>query len=54
VVSFLLDNRQNFIISSEKVPLAIYLNEGDKVTVRYMDTGEEFLPGKELVIEALK
>ncbi len=54
IVSFLLDNRQNFIISSEKVPLAIYLKEGDKVTVSYLDTSEDFLPAKELVIEALK
>lgn len=54
VVSFLLDNRQNFMISSEKVPLAIYLKEGDKVTVRYLNTGEDFLPAKELTIEALQ
>ncbi|MDR7236814.1 hypothetical protein [Neobacillus drentensis] len=54
VVSFLLDNRQNFMISSEKVPLAIYLKEGDKVTVRYFNTGEDFLPAKELTIEALQ
>jgi hypothetical protein len=54
VVSFLLENRQNFMISSEKVPLAIYLKEGDKVTVRYLNTGEDFLPAKELTIEALQ
>ncbi|MEY2193268.1 hypothetical protein AB7942_11050 [Neobacillus sp. BF23-41] len=54
IVSFLLDNRQNFIISSERVPLAIYLKEGDKVTVRYLDTGGDFLPAKELVIDALQ
>lgn len=53
VVSFLLDNRQNFIISSEKAPMAIYLREGDKVNVRYLDTGEDFLPAKELLIEDL-
>ncbi|SMQ79800.1 hypothetical protein SAMN05444673_3809 [Bacillus sp. OV166] len=54
IVSFLLDNRQNFIISSERVPLAIYLKEGDKVTIRYLDTGGDFLPAKELVIDALQ
>ncbi|MBV7507766.1 DMT family transporter [Bacillus sp. sid0103] len=53
VVSFLLNNRQNFIVSSEKSPLAIYLKEGDKVTVHYLDTGEDFLPAKDLTIEAL-
>ncbi|MEH7075664.1 hypothetical protein [Neobacillus drentensis] len=53
VVSFLLNNHQNFMISSEKEPLAIYLKEGDKVNIRYSDTGEEFLPVKELTIEAL-
>ncbi|MCM3115607.1 hypothetical protein M3610_09935 [Neobacillus sp. MER 74] len=54
IVSFLLNNRQNFIISSEKAPLAIYLKEGDKVNIRYLDTGEDFLPAKELAIEALQ
>ncbi|WP_144548192.1 hypothetical protein [Bacillus sp. X1(2014)] len=54
IVSFLLNNRQNFIISSEKAPLAIYLKEGDKVNIIYFDTGEDFLPAKELAIEALQ
>ncbi|WHY64836.1 hypothetical protein [Neobacillus sp. SuZ13] len=54
IVSFLLNNRQNFIISSEKAPLAIYLKEGDKVNIQYFDTGEDFLPAKELAIEALQ
>jgi hypothetical protein len=54
VVSFLLDNRQNYIISSEKAPMAIYLKEGDKVTVRYLETGEDFLPAKDIVIEGLE
>ncbi|MFP5112039.1 hypothetical protein ACSU64_06620 [Bacillaceae bacterium C204] len=54
VVSFLLNNRQNFMISSEKEPLAIYLKEGDKVTISYFDTGDDFLPAKELAIEALQ
>ncbi|MEH7306239.1 hypothetical protein V7137_14185 [Neobacillus drentensis] len=54
VVSFLINNRQNFIVSSEKAPLSIYLKEGDKVTVHYLDTGEVFLPAKDLAIEALQ
>lgn len=53
VISILLDNRQNFIFSSENSPLAIYLQEGDKVRITYLDTGEDFLPAKELVIEGL-
>lgn len=54
VVSFLLDNRQSYIISSEKAPMAIYLKEGDKVTVHYLATGEDFLPAKDIVIEGLE
>ncbi|MFO1442553.1 hypothetical protein KDN24_04815 [Bacillus sp. Bva_UNVM-123] len=53
VISILLDNRQNFIISSENSPMAIYLREGDKVKITYLDTGEEFLPAKEVIIEGL-
>jgi len=53
VVTFLLDNRQNFVISSESSPMAIYLQEGDKVKITYLDTGEEFLPAKEITIEGL-
>ncbi|KAA0566802.1 hypothetical protein F0342_01775 [Bacillus sp. CH30_1T] len=54
VVSFLLDNGKNYIVSSENSLLAIYLKENDKVNVKYMDTGEEFLPVKEMKIEGLK
>jgi hypothetical protein len=53
VVSFLLDNQQNYVISSAKNPLAIYLEEGDRVQMTYLNTGEQFLPVKELVIEGL-
>jgi hypothetical protein len=53
VVSFLLENRQSYIISSQNAPVAIYLREGDKVKVTYLDTGEDFLPAKEIVIEGL-
>lgn len=54
LVSFLLDNHKSYVTSSENSPLAIYLQEGDKVKVNYLDTGEEFLPVKELVIEGLQ
>ncbi|NMD71128.1 hypothetical protein HHO41_12545 [Bacillus sp. DNRA2] len=54
IVSFLLDNNKNYTISSENSPLAIYLKEGDVVKVTYMDTEEDFLPAKKVIIEGLK
>ena len=54
IVSILLDNKKNYIISSETNPLAIYVKEGDQVNLKYMDTGETFLPVKELVIEGIE
>ncbi|MBS4192052.1 hypothetical protein KHA94_17955 [Bacillus sp. FJAT-49705] len=54
VVTFLLDNKQSYVISSENSPLAIYLQEGDKVKVNYLDTGEVFMPAKEIVIDGLE
>jgi hypothetical protein len=53
-ISFLLNNRQSYVISSETNPMAIYLQDGDQVKVKYLDTGESFLPVKELVIEGLE
>ncbi|MFD2446913.1 hypothetical protein ACFSO7_23510 [Bacillus sp. CGMCC 1.16607] len=53
-VSFLLDNRQSYVISSENDPMAIYLREGDKVNIVYFDTNEDFLPAKDIVIEGLE
>ncbi|MGM7637316.1 hypothetical protein [Bacillus sp. Hm123] len=53
-VSFLLENRQNYIVSSESAPIAIYLKEGDQVNVTYLETGEQFFPVKELVIKGLE
>lgn len=52
--SFLLDNGKNFVISSENYPLAIYLKENDSVNISYLDTGESFLPVKEMSIEGLE
>lgn len=54
IVSFLLDNHKNFVISSENYPLAIYLQEQDNVNITYLETGENFLPVKEMVIEGLE
>lgn len=53
IVSFLLNNKQSYIVSSESNPLSIYLKEGDKVEVTYQDTGESFLPVTEIEIEGL-
>lgn len=54
LVSFLLDNKKNYTISSENEPMAIYLQEGDQVRLTYMDTGEIFLPVKEMTIQGLE
>ncbi|CEG24114.1 hypothetical protein BN1080_03134 [Planococcus massiliensis] len=52
-VSFLLEDGTNYIVSSENVPLAIYLKENDQVNMTYFQTGDIFLPVKELVIEGV-
>ncbi|MBB6447719.1 hypothetical protein [Bacillus benzoevorans] len=54
LISFLLDNKKNYTLSSENEPLAIYLQVGDQVKVTYMDTGETFLPVKEMTIEGIE
>jgi hypothetical protein len=53
IVSFLLNNHQSYIVSSESNPLSVYLKEGDKVDVTYQNTGESFLPVTEITIEGL-
>jgi hypothetical protein len=53
LISFLLDNGQSYIISSENTPEAIYLQPDDEVNVIYMNTGEDFMPAKEIVIKGL-
>lgn len=53
-VSFLLEDGTNYIVSSENVPLAIYLKETDRVEVEYLQTGDLFLPVKEMVIEGIE
>ena len=54
IISFLLDHQQSYVISSENNPLAIYLQEGDKVNIHYLETGENFLPVQEMTIEGLE
>lgn len=54
IISFLMEDGTNFIVSSEKVPLAIYLQEGDNVSLTYSETGELFLPVRELTIKAIE
>jgi hypothetical protein len=48
LISFLAEDGRNFIVSSETSPLAIYIKEGDKLAITYFETGELFLPVKEL------
>ncbi|MEK4921145.1 YrzE family protein [Cytobacillus sp. FSL R5-0569] len=53
-VSFLLEDGKNFIASTENNPLAIYLQEDDEVEMTYLNTGEMFLPVKEMTINGLE
>ncbi|MBD7938955.1 YrzE family protein [Cytobacillus sp. Sa5YUA1] len=53
-VSFLLEDGKNFIASTENNPLAIYLQEDDEVEMTYLNTGEMFLPVKEMAISGLE
>lgn len=53
MVSFLLATGENFIVSTETVPLAIYIEAGDTVNVTYLATGEQFLPVKDVTITGL-
>lgn len=53
VVSLLLNNGENYLVSSETEPLAIYLQEGDDVILTYGDTGEQFLPVRSMIIKGL-
>ncbi|MEG0473298.1 MAG: hypothetical protein RR588_13275 [Solibacillus sp.] len=53
LVSFLMNTGENFIVSSEVVPLAIYLQQGDRIIMTYAKTGEQFQPVKKVIIEGL-
>lgn len=54
LVSFLSEDGRNFLVSSEAEPLAIYVEVGDKLSVTYLETGELFLPVKELTNITIK
>ena len=54
LISFLLEDGTNYIVSTEVAPLAIYLEVGDVVNVTYLNTGELFLPVKEISINGLE
>lgn len=54
IVSFLLNNGENYSVSAETEPLAIYLQEGDEVVITYGETGEQFLPVRSLMIKGLQ
>lgn len=48
LVSILADDGRNFLVSTETSPLAVYIQEGDRLVLTYFETGELFLPVKEL------
>jgi hypothetical protein len=54
LVSFMLVDGSNYLVSTEVTPLAVYLEVGDTVNVTYLNTGELFLPVKELKIRGLE
>jgi hypothetical protein len=54
LVSFMLADGTNYLVSTEVTPLAVYLEVDDIVKVTYLNTGELFLPVKELTITGLK
>lgn len=54
IISFLLQDGTNYIVSSENVPLAIYLKEADGVQVTYLKTGDLFLPVKAMTISGIE
>ena len=54
IVNFLLDTQENFMVSTEAEPLAIYIEVGDDVKITYGDTGEQFLPVKEMTLTSIK
>ena len=54
LVSFMLADGTNYLVSTEVTPLAVYLEVGDTVTISYLNTGELFLPVKELTITGLE
>ena len=54
IVSFLTTTGENFIVSTEVAPFAIYVEENDQVIITYSKTGEMFQPVKALEIQGLQ
>ncbi len=54
IVSFFTTTGENFIVSSESAPYAIYMQAGDQVAITYSKTGEAFQPVKALEIQGLQ
>ncbi len=54
IVSILAEDGRNFLISSEVMPLAVYIQEDDELSVTYSETGELFLPVKELINHSME
>ncbi|WP_210471086.1 hypothetical protein [Sporosarcina sp. 6E9] len=54
LVSIFANDGRNFLVSSEVEPLAIYIQEGDKLVLTYLETGEQFLPVRELTNTSVK
>ena len=52
-VSILATTGENYLVSTELVPLAVYIEPSDTLQVTYYDTNELFLPVKELEISSL-
>ena len=52
-VSILASTGESYIVSSETVPTAIYIEVGDQLTITHYDTEELFLPVKQLTIDSI-
>ena len=53
LVTFLLADGTNYLVSTEVEPLVVYLEVNDTVNVTYLNTGEMFLPVKKITISGL-
>ncbi|AYC28540.1 hypothetical protein [Paenisporosarcina cavernae] len=54
LVSFRLTDGNDYLVSTEVAPLAVYLQVDDQVSLTYLETGEIFLPVKEMTIAGLE
>ena len=53
LVTFMLADGTNYLVSTEVEPLVVYLDVNDTVSVTYLNTGEMFLPVKKITISGL-